>query len=87
VIALTIRTRSLVREHEPWIRLTSINTGSVLYKPAPRGRDTFLSIRRFDHSKKTVKEVAVEGGVPDLMAHLLNAERWLPDGSVVALHP
>jgi hypothetical protein len=34
--------------------------------------------------QETVKEVAVEGGVPDLMVHLVKAERRLPDGSVVA---
>ena len=86
VVVLTVKTSSLVRKHEVWVRLASINTGSVLYKPASRGRETFLSIRRFDKTKR-VKEVAVEGGVPDLMNHLWKAERWLPDGTRESLHP
>ena len=85
VVVLTVSTTSLVREYEWSIRLAAINTGSVLYAPAPRGRDTFLSIRRFDHAKRTVKEVAVQDGVPNLLDHLLKAERWLPDGTKVRL--
>jgi hypothetical protein len=81
VIVLSVDTRSLVREHEHWIRLASSSTGSMLYRPATRGPDTFLSIRRFDHSKKTVREVGVVEGVPDLEDHLMTAERWEPDGS------
>ncbi len=81
VVILTVSTTSLVREYEWSIRLAHINTGAVLYKPAPRGRDTFLSIHRFDHAKRKVKEVAVKDGVPNLLDHLLAAERWLPDGT------
>lgn len=81
VVVLTVSTTSLVHEYEWSIRLAAINTGAVLYQPAPRGRDTFLSIRRFDHTKRTVKEVAVQDGVPDLLNHLWKAERWLPDGT------
>jgi len=80
VIVLSVDTRSLVREYEHWIRIASSSSGSLLYRPATRGPDTFLSIRRFDHSKKTVREVGVVEGVPDLENHLLTAERWEPDG-------
>jgi hypothetical protein len=85
VVVLTVSTTSLVHEYEWSIRLAAINTGSVLYRPAPRGRDTFLSIHCFDHAKRTVKEVAVQNGVPNLLDHLLKAERWLPDGTKVRL--
>ena len=81
VVVLAVNTQSLVSDYEPWIRLAAINTGSVLYKPAPRGEDTFARISRFDHRAKTVKEVAVKNGVPDLAKYLVRAERWLPDGS------
>lgn len=81
VVVLSVDTRSLVREHEHWIRLSASSTGSVLYRPATRGPDTFLSIRRFDHAKKIVREVGVVEGVPDLADHLLTAERWEPDDS------
>lgn len=85
VVVLTVDTRSLVSEYEHWIRLASSSTGSGLYRPATRGPDTFLSIRRFDHSKKTVREVGVVEGVPDLQDHLIGAERWEPDGRRVPL--
>lgn len=85
VVILTVGTRSLVRDYEPWIRLAAINTGSTLYKPSPRGTDTFVRINRFDHRTKTVKEVAVKNGVPDLTEHLLRAERRYPDGTQESL--
>lgn len=81
VVVLTVSTTSLVREYEWSIRLAAINTGAVLYSPAPRGRDTFVSIRRFDHANRKVKEVAVQDGVPDPLDHLWKAERWSPDGA------
>lgn len=81
VVILTVATRSLVRDYEPWIRLAAINTGSVQRKPALRGPDTFVRISRFDHRAKTVKEVAIKEGVPDLAEHLLRADRRYPDGT------
>ncbi len=81
VVVLTLDTSSLVKDYGVWVRLAAINTGSVLYKPAPRGRDTFLSIRRFDHSKRKVKEVAVLNGVPTIRDFLISVERWTPSGA------
>jgi hypothetical protein len=82
VVVLTVDTSSLVRDYEASILLSHINTGATYYAPAPRGRDTFLSIRRYDHAKRrTVKEVAVPDGVPNLLDHLHTAERRLPDGT------
>lgn len=85
IVMLTVNTAGLVGEYEWSIWIAPINTGSVLYRPAPRGRDTFLSIRRYDHAKRPVKEVAVQEGVPNLLDHLVRAERWLPDGTKVRL--
>lgn len=85
VVVLTVDTRSLVKDYEPWIRLAAINTGSVLYKPAPRGAETFERISRFDHRTRAVKEVAVKNGLPDLETYLVRAERRYPDGSREAL--
>jgi hypothetical protein len=79
-LVLTLNTRSLVAEYGVWVKLASINTGSVLYNPAKRGRDTFLSIARHD-PKRPVKEIAVHDGVPDLVRHLITVERRLPDGT------
>jgi len=54
-------------------------------RPTPRRADTFLPIRRYDHTKRTVQEVAVMSSVTDLHDHLLSVEQWLPDGSVARL--
>ena len=81
VVVLAVDTSSLVSDYEWSIRLSHINTGATLYEAAPRGRDTFLSIRRFDHTQHKVKEVAVQDGVPNLLDHLDEAERRLPDGT------
>lgn len=84
-VVLQVRTRSLVEEHDARIRLAGINTGNTMRRPAPRGADTFLPIRRYDHGKRKVQEVAVMDGVHDLVDHLISVERWLPDGSVTPL--
>ncbi len=54
VRVLTIDTRKLVRDYEAGTRLAAINIGPVLYKPAPRGEDTFMRISRFDHRGEAV---------------------------------
>ncbi len=84
-VVLKIRTRTLVREHEARVRLAGINTGNTQRRPAPRGADSFLSIRRYDHRKRHVKEVAVIDEVPDLRDHLLSAELRNPDGTRLPL--
>lgn len=81
-VVIQVRTRTLVAEHDARIRLAGINTGNTMRRPAPRGPDTFLSIRRYDHTKRKVQEVAVMEAVTDLSDHLMSVERWLPDGSV-----
>jgi len=80
---LTVDTASLVAAHEDRITLAAINTGSTIYSPRPRGADTFLAIAdyRFDEwrrrrSRRTaVAELAVDGGVPDIVDHTLLVER------------
>jgi hypothetical protein len=81
-VVIKVRTRTLVQEHGDQVLLAGINTGNTKRRPAPRGRDTFLPIRRYDHSKRSVKEVAVRYDVPDLRDHLLSVELWTPDGDV-----
>jgi len=64
------------------MRLAGINTGNTNRVVVPRGRDTFLPIRRYDHQRRPVQEVAVMEEVGDLQDHLLTAEEWLPDATV-----
>ena len=81
-VVLKVRTRTLVKQHGARVRLAGINTGNTMRRPAPRGTDTFLPIRRYDHSKRKVQEVVVMEAVTDLADHLMSVQRWLPDGSV-----
>lgn len=52
---LTVRTDTLVAAHRDRILLSPINSGSTIYKPQPRGEDTFLPIADypFDAWKKS----------------------------------
>lgn len=73
-VVIKVSTRSLLAVHEARVRLAGIITGYTLRKPAMRGRDTLLSVRRYDHAKRAVKEVAVLDEVADLSDHLLAVE-------------
>jgi hypothetical protein len=78
---LTVDTTKLVAAHRDQIELSPINSGSTLYKPQPRGRQTFQSIDKypFDERRKTrtvmasVAELVVLDGVPDIAKHLIAA--------------
>jgi len=75
-VVIKLSTRSLLSVHEARVRLAGINTGYSQRKPAMRGRDTFLSVRRYDHAKRAVQEVAVLNEVADLSDHLLAVEHF-----------
>ncbi len=78
---LTVDTAKLVAAYRDRIELSPINSGSTLYKPQPRGHDTFSSIAKypFDERRKTrkvmasVAELVVLDGVPDIRDHLIAA--------------
>jgi len=76
---LTVDTAKLVTAHRDRIELSPINSGSTIYKPQKRGRETFRSIADypFDERRRTrtpaasVVELVVSGGVPDIEDHLV----------------
>jgi hypothetical protein len=78
---LTVDTAKLVAAHRDRIELSPINSGSTIYKPQPRGGQTFQSIDKypFDERRKTrtpmasVAELVVLDGVPDIANHLIAA--------------
>lgn len=80
---LTVDTASLVSAHRDRIELSPLNSGATIYRPQPRGRDTFLPIAGypFDERRKTRKidksvvELVVRGGVRDIADHLIAAHR------------
>ena len=79
---LTVDTASLVAARADEITLAPINTGSTIYNPRPRGVGTFLSItdypfedwRRRRSRRAAVVELAVDGGVRDIVDHTLIVE-------------
>jgi hypothetical protein len=78
---LTVDTAKLVAAHRASIQLSPINSGATLYKPQPRGHDTFRTIAdyQFDERRKTrkvidsVAELVVIDGIPDIKDHLIAA--------------
>lgn len=71
---ITVDTGKLIEKYLDRIALSAINSGSTIYKPQPRGRDTFLPLADFPFEEWTTKrsrstsivEVTVDYSVPDL---------------------
>ena len=80
---LTVNTASLLNAHRDRIELSPLNSGATIYNPQPRGRDTFLPVADypFDDRRKTrpvdksIVELVVRAGVPDIANHLIAAHR------------
>jgi hypothetical protein len=78
-----VDTKSLVEAHRKNVELSPLNSGATIYRPQPRGRDTFKPIANypFEQRKKEigrefwVVELVVRGGVPDINDHLIAAHR------------
>jgi hypothetical protein len=79
---ITVDSRSLFERHNRSIRLSPINSGSTLYNPQPRGRNTFLPLPAYpflDRRKKrgipnAVAELTVDYSVPDILKHTIKVE-------------
>jgi hypothetical protein len=80
---LTVDTKSLVEAHRKNVELSPLNSGATIYKPQPRGRDTFKPIADYPFEQRRrekgcefwVVELVVLGGVPDIKDHLIAAHR------------
>jgi hypothetical protein len=76
---LTLDTASLVDANRDRIRLSPINSGATIYRPMPRGPDTFRTVSdfQFDERRKTrtldnaVVEVTVLGEVSNITDHAI----------------
>lgn len=75
---LVLDTARLLERHLPAVRLSSINSGSILRGGAPRGRGTFLPVS--EHRMPRLVELCVVGGVPDVRKLALSVEQLAPDG-------
>src|SRR5665811_605720 len=80
---ICVDTATLLERHEADITLSPINSGATMYKPPQRGTQTFLPIadypfderRRARGIKNAIVELAVNGGIPDILEVALRVER------------
>jgi len=81
---LTIDTARLLKRHQAEVTLSPINSGSTVYRPQPRGPETFQSLADypFDAWRKkrgaatnAVAELAVTHGVRDIRDMVIRVER------------
>lgn len=71
---ITVDTARLLERHIDRVTLSPINSGSTIYRPQPRGRDTFLPPHKYPFEarrrkrgiKNAVAELAVDYAVPDI---------------------
>jgi hypothetical protein len=85
---ITLDTSRLIEREGETVRLSPINSGSTLYVPSPRGRDTFKTIaeypfeeRRRLRGREAIAELTVEDSVLDVEEVALKVERRAGDGS------
>jgi len=79
---LTAKTAALVGRHLGRITLSPINSGSTIFNPQPRGRETFLPPGKYPFreweerrgGRDAVAELAVDYGVPDIVDFVLRVE-------------
>jgi Family of unknown function (DUF7002) len=87
-LVLTLETLPLASAYENSITLTSINSGNTLPIAHPRGRATFKNMKDYPFAERvkrglyyTVVELAVEGGVPNVLDYTISAELMSSDGN------
>jgi hypothetical protein len=76
---LVLDSASLIAAHSTRAVLSPINSGCTVPYPRPRGRDTFLPLDSYPFArwvekrrgKDPVVELAIEGGVQDASAHVI----------------
>ena len=82
-LVLTIDTQKLLTAHSDRTVLSPINSGSTLFRPSPRGLDTFLPLDDYpflERKKKrgikdAVAELAVRYRVPDISKFVVRVEK------------
>jgi hypothetical protein len=75
---LVVDTARLLNRHLADVRLSSINSGSILRGGAPRGTGTFLPVP--DYQKSRIVELCVTGAVPGIRELAVTVEHRWPDG-------
>jgi hypothetical protein len=87
---LTLDTAQLLDRHEARVTLSPINSGSTVYNPRSRGKDTFLSISGYPFGewskkrgkKKAIAELAVDYAIKNISEVVVRVE-WRLGGKVL----
>lgn len=89
---LTLDTKSLATAYAERVTLTPMNTGNTLPIAHPRGRATFSRMEDYPFEERirrgpyyTVVELAVEGGVQDIIKHTIRVDSMISDGEHVSI--
>ena len=82
-LILTFDTKAVLAQYFDKVELCPINSGSTIFKPQPRGRNTFAPFDKYDFAgwtekrgsiQKAVVEFTILGGLPDASKYLLKSE-------------
>jgi hypothetical protein len=79
---VTLSTASVLTRHIERTTLSAINSGSTLYVPQPRGRNTFLPLSRYPFIERrksrgipnAVAELAIDHSLLDISDHTIRVE-------------
>lgn len=79
---VTLDTASVLARYVGRITLSPINSGSTLYVPQPRGRDTFLPLDSYPFTERrkkrglpnAVAELAIDQAMLDILDHTIRVE-------------
>lgn len=89
---LTLDTQSLARDYAKSITLSPMNSGNTLPIAHPRGTATFSRVQDYPFTERlkrgqyyTVVELAVEGGVPDIVEYTTRVDSRLSKDSRVSI--
>jgi hypothetical protein len=73
---LEVDSRSIVQDYRDKITLSPINSGSTLFDPQPRGKQTFSRIVDYPYSSRPkdnrLAELAIDHSVPDVSGYVTN---------------
>jgi len=88
-LVFVVRTAPLLEAHVEQVRLSRINSGSTARFAAERSIATFQRLEDYDWSagKRQVAEITIEGGVPDIWAHVERVEVWENGAHAKVLDP
>ena len=93
-VVISVDTQSLLREHGARVLLSPINSGSTIYRPMPRGLNSFQPFEGYPYAerkklrgvKHAVAELAIDYSVPDMNPFVQRVEKRRGNTILELLH-